>query len=416
MNVSLKKWLQVSLLNLMLVAAIGVVLRYKIAFSLPWVDQKYLLHGHSHFAFAGWVTLALMSLLVQYLTENGRPHAFKKYRWLLYANLFTAYGMLVSFPLEGYALFSIIFSTLSIFVSYAFAVVYISDLKKLSYNNSTHSWFKSAIFFNALSSLGAFTLAFMLATQQINEHIYLASIYFFLHFQYNGWFFFACMGLLNYQLYKAGINDTMLKKIFWLFFIACIPAYLLSALWLPLPSWIYWVVVIAALLQLYGWVMLVSQIKPFLPDVRKNLPPFSRAIFVLAALALSLKLILQALSVIPSLSTLVFGFRPIVIGYLHLVLLGVITLFILGYIISQQHILLNKIGYTGLAVFIAGVLLNEAILMIQGAGDIWYIAIPHTELLLLAAAIILFSGMLLLNIGLSKTAYASAHKLKTQAD
>ena len=108
----------VSFLNLLIVAFIGVILRYKIAFLLPFIDQKYLLHGHSHFAFAGWVTQVMMVLLVQYLSQYKGEDIFKKYRWFLYGNLVTAYGMLIFFPLQGYGAGSISFSTLSIINSY----------------------------------------------------------------------------------------------------------------------------------------------------------------------------------------------------------------------------------------------------------------------------------------------------------
>lgn len=410
-DVSLKKWLRISVFNLLLVASAGFVLRYKIAFSLPWVDQKYLLHGHSHFAFSGWVTQALMSLLVQYLKNNGLFSAFQKYRWLLYANLFTAYGMLISFPLQGYALFSIIFSTLSIFVSYAFAVMFFKDLTRLPTRGSTHLWFKSAILFNVLSSAGAFTLAYMLATRQSNEHLYLAAIYFYLHFQYNGWFLFACMGLLNYHLLKAGVSDQRLKKIFWLFFFACIPTYLLSTLWLKIPAWMYWIVVVAALAQLYAWMLLLKISQQQVQFFKTRLPKFSQVIFILVAIALSVKLILQAVAVIPSISTLAFSYRPIVIGYLHLILLGIISLFILGYIFSQRYFYLTKLNSTGLFIFIAGILINELVLLFQGIGGIMYVPFPHGDLWLLAAAFILFTGLFLLNYGLSQKASMHVHKI-----
>ena len=128
---SLRKWLQISLFNLMLVAFIGVILRYKIAYSLPFIDHKKLLHSHSHFAFAGWITQALMALLVAYISEQTGISYFRKYRWLLMANCVTAYGMLISFPFEGYGLISILFSTLSIVVSYFFAVIFWRDLNRL---------------------------------------------------------------------------------------------------------------------------------------------------------------------------------------------------------------------------------------------------------------------------------------------
>lgn len=409
---SFQKWLKISIFNLLLVAGAGVILRYKIAFSLPWVDQKYLLHGHSHFAFAGWITQALLTLLVHYLQQAGLHNAFRKYRWLLYANLITAYGMFTSFPLQGYALVSIIFSTLSIFVSYAFAIIFVRDTNRLGLRSSADLCFKAGVFFNALSSAGVFSLAFMLASRQLNEHLYLASVYFFLHFQYNGWFFFACLGLLNCRLLKTGIDDARLKKIFLFFFIACIPAYLLSTLWLHLPAWIYSIVVGAAISQAYAWIKLILIIKKNIILLKSSIPVFFRFVFILVAIALSIKLSLQGLSVIPSLSTLAFGFRPIVIGYLHLVLLGVISLFIIGCLFAQNYLPSNKMSYTGLFVFITGIIGNEIILMMQGAGGIMYIAVSYADRLLLIAAVLLFTGLLLVNYGLFSSRYASAHNLK----
>ncbi len=200
MQKELKFWLQVALVNLLILAFIGTVLRYKIAYYLPFVDQKHLLQGHSHFAFGGWVTQALMALMVEYLRSNGLEHAFKKYFLLLFANLFTAYGMLVAFPIEGYGVLSIIFSTLSIFVAYVFAFVFWKDLNRITNNNTSKLWFKSAVIFNAISSIGAFSLAFMMANKIVHEKWYLSAVYFFLHFQYNGWFFFAIMGLFIAKL------------------------------------------------------------------------------------------------------------------------------------------------------------------------------------------------------------------------
>src|SRR5436190_15288630 len=144
-----QRHLKIALFNLLLVSAIGVILRYKIAFSLPFIDQKHLLHGHSHFAFSGWITHALMVLLLAYLGSQKGEAVYKKYRWILNANLVTAYGMLISFPIQGYGLYSIIFSTLSIFVSYAFAIVYWKDLNSLQEKKVGHWWMKASLLFNA---------------------------------------------------------------------------------------------------------------------------------------------------------------------------------------------------------------------------------------------------------------------------
>jgi hypothetical protein len=410
MNPSLKKWLRVSLFNLLLIAFIGVIMRYKIAYSLPFIDQRNLLHAHSHFAFAGWITQALMSLLVSYLFERGDLVAFKRYRPVLYANVLTAYGMLLTFPFIGYTFLSIAFSTLSIFVSYWFAIKYWRDLNKLKVKSTTHQWFKAAVIFNAIASLGAFSLAYMLATNDISPDRYLASIYYFLHFQYNGWFYFACMGLLSFQLNKYGISENRLKQIYLLFAGACLPAYFLSALWLPIPSFVYILVVVAVFLQLAGWIMILQLVRKVLPVIKQNIPLFPRILFCLCAIALTVKLLLQAGSVIPSLSQLAFGFRPIIIGYLHLVLLGVISLFIIAFIVATKLIPLNKLTRGGIITFTAGIIINEGLLMLQGISDMYYNPLPFLNQFLLIAALILFGGMLIVNLGQQFSGHDSTHK------
>jgi hypothetical protein len=362
-----------------------------------------LLHGHSHFAFTGWVTQALMTLLINYLPPDAT--VYKKYKILLYANLIAAYGMLLSFPVEGYGLISISFSVLSIFVSYLFAVFFWKDLNGLNKQSVAHSWFKAAIVLNVVSSLGAFALAFMMANKVSNPNWYLASIYFFLHFQYNGWFFFACMGLLIAYFFKPALNSGKLKLIFWLFFTAFIPSYFLSTLWMAIPFWIYVIVGLSAVAQLMAWFLFILLVSHHhLVLLNNKIFPQLNYLLYLSAIALTTKLLLQAASAIPSLSQLAYGFHPIVIGYLHLVLLGFTTLFILGYIFANNYLLFNKTTFAGTLVFTLGIIINEVLLMIQGTADIFYKSFSTMNDLLFYAAIILFSGMSLINAGQRKCA------------
>lgn len=399
MHPSLHRWIKISLLNLLLVATLGVILRYKIAFYLPFVDQKHLLHGHSHFAFAGWITQALMSLLVGYLAKEKGPQFFTKYRFLLYANLVSAYGMLFSFPFEGYGLVSISFSTLSIFVSYVFAVQYWKDLNRLRKKNSSHDWFKTAVLFNAISSAGAFGLAFMMTRHVTNQNWYLAAVYFFLHFQYNGWFFFACMGLVINTLSRFTTSLHSFKNSFRLFFFSCVPAYFLSVLWMPIPLWMYVLVIISAIAQLAGLIVLIRLIKKHFPLIRNTISKPAAYLLGLSAIALCVKLLLQLGSVVPFLSQLAFSFHPIVIGYLHLVLLGVITLFILGYVVNYNIIITNRLSVTGIIIFTTGIILNEIVLMSQGVAGIMYKIIPYGNEILLGIAVTMFLGLVLVNTG-----------------
>jgi hypothetical protein len=54
-----KFWLQFSVINLLIVALLGVLMRYKIGFAFPHFNQKYLQESHSHFAFIGWISHTL---------------------------------------------------------------------------------------------------------------------------------------------------------------------------------------------------------------------------------------------------------------------------------------------------------------------------------------------------------------------
>lgn len=392
MELNLAKWIRISLINLLLVSIAGVILRYKILFSLPFINQKYLLHGHSHFAFAGWVSQTLMVLMINYLSTQNKLINLRPYKHILIINLITAYGMLITFPIQGYAIFSILFSTLSVFVFYTFSIKFWKDLNNLQQKTILHYWFKAAIILGVISSIGTFGLAYMMANKIMHQNWYLAAVYFYLHFQYNGWFLFACIGLF-YSLFPTEVlvNRKVNKDIFYLFSASVVPAYFLSVLWINLPLWMYIIVVIASILQLVALIKLIQFIKYNRAIYSTRI---GRFILSLSTFALCIKLLLQLGSTVPSLSQLAFGFRPIVIAYLHLVLLGVITLFLIGYIFSNKNMALQKPLLIGILVFAGGIFFNELILMLQGIASFSYNSIPYTNELLLCAALIMFTGIL----------------------
>lgn len=391
-----KRWIQIALINFCIVALAGITLRYKINFPLPFIYQKYLLHAHSHFAFTGWVALALMALMVNYLQEQKIIISYKKYHWILMANCLSAFGMLFSFIAEGYAFYSITFSTLSIFVSYFFIYHYWRDLNKVKSEYYAPVWFKAALVIWAVSSLGAFTLAFLMANHIMVQDYYFASIYFFLHFQYNGWFLFVCFGLLSSYLYKKGFlsSVTINKKLFLIMVLTVAPTYLLSVLWLKLPKPLHLLGDVSGVLQL---VVLFYFVKLLLV-LKKNTPAkftsITRYLWIMASIAFILKVILQMLSIIPFLSSYAFGFRPIVIGYLHLSFLGIISFFILGYInqvLSEIHIQISK---AGVIFFVIGVLVQEIALMGQGLEAIGSAPLPYANMILFYAALVMGVGLI----------------------
>lgn len=396
-NYNANSWIRFSLLSLFIVSCLGALMRYKIGFEFPYLDQKHLQHAHSHFAFVGWVSQTLMVLMVKTLQPSLPTSRLKSYQNLLILNLIAAFGMLAAFIVQGYAFFSISFSTLSIIVSFVFAFFYVKDARLLPDANSKN-WFRAALFFNILSSLGTFALVYMMATKKMPQHAYLASLYWFLHFQYNGWFFFAGMGLFFNYLYSIMPAIKKSDTIFWLFAASCIPAYGLSTLWLEIPTWIYAIIVAAAIAQFWGWIRVLLLLKEvaFLKSERMN--RLSKFLFLFVAIALSIKLSLQLGSTVPAISKFAFGFRPIVMAYLHLVLLAVTSAFLITYIYTNVLMKVNKLTITGILLFVSGVFINELVLAVQGIASFSYTVVPYANEMLFGIALFIVSSLLMLNI------------------
>lgn len=386
-----KNWVKLSIFNLVIVAFLGVIMRYKIAFDFPFLEQKNILHSHSHFAFSGWITQTLFLLITYFLEKNKENISTSKYHYILLANLVCSYGMLVSFILHGYSTMSIVFSTLSIFISFLYSYYFVKDTKVLALKNASINWFKGALFFNIISSFGTFFLAYMMANKEIVQDLYLSSIYFYLHFQYNGWFFFAIVGLFLEVLNIEQLNKK-LKTCFWGLFFSCIITYFLSILWVNLPFWIHVITVVFTLVQTFYWFRLQSF---FIKYVKEKTGVLKQLLLVIG-IAANLKFLMQLGLVFPELNTIVFGTRIIVIAYLHLVLLGIITLFLLYYLIKIRKIASTKFLTFGIAIFVIGIILNEVVLFSQGALSFFYILFPFVNELLFAIGVLLFVGVVMI--------------------
>jgi hypothetical protein len=393
-----KWWVRLALLNLCIIALLGTIMRYKIAFSFPYLDQKFLQEGHSHFAFAGWITHILYVLLFLLFRQHLPLTDERKYRVLILFNLVFAYGMLFSFIYQGYGMISIFFASLSLLTGYVFAWFAFKDANRLPPEHPSKNWIKASIGFAVLSSLGTLMLSQMMISKRPELTTYLGSVYFYLHFQYNGWFIFACIALFLDRIRDLGLNKVYSRYFFWSFFISAIPSYFLSVLWAHLPSWLYALVILAAMLQVTGWVYFIRMIRPLSGKMNLLFPKAARMLLIVAAAALTLKIVLQLLSTIPTISHLAFGFRPIVIAYLHLVMLLIVSMTLLALLYSGRWLVRNKKFITGLFIFAAGAILNEIVLAVQGIGDLTYTAVPHANEILFCIALLLFISSLILLI------------------
>lgn len=401
----LSRWARLSVFNLMVLAAVGWILRYKIILPLPVVHQKHLLHAHSHFAFSGWVSQGLIVIILWIISRHSMTDV-GRYRNFFRGSQLAAWGMLLTFPFFGYAWPSIAFSTTHILMSYLFSWKAWRDISQSDMPVGVMPWLKAALVFNVLSSLGTFFLAWMMSTGNHDQDMYIGAVYFYLHFQYNGWFLFALMGGWVYFLstQQDVFSVTRDRWFFRVFLCAAFPGLFLSMLWMRLPAYIYAIAVIAALLSLLSAVLYIRWLASEGRWRTPGLQPAVRWLWGLASLALMLKLLMQALSAIPAVSPFAFGYRPIVVGYLHLVLLGFVSFGLLGGLIHAGLLnLRRRVSKVGISLFISGVVLNELLLMVQGIASIRYESVSGVPTLLFLMAGWMCTGVALLLIGQSRT-------------
>jgi hypothetical protein len=198
------------------------------------------------------------------------------------------------------------------------------------------------------------------------------------------------MGLFVHFINGAGAVQL---NIYRLFAFSCIPAYFLSVLWIGLPVWLYVIVAVSALAQVYGLVLCGLSLRKSHAVQITSQPFILRYVLLFVGVALCIKLLLQLGSTIPAVSKLAFGFRPVVIAYLHLVLLAVISLFLLFYIFANRAFPRTGRVMRALLVFSIGVLLNEVVLAVQGIAAFTYTVIPYVNEMLFGVAAVLVTGI-----------------------
>lgn len=400
-----KRWVGIALINFCIVAGAGVTMRYKINFPLPAINHKYLMYAHSNFAFAGWVAIILMTLMVRFLVRKGVETNYRKYNWIIGIDLLIAYGMFISFMFTGYAFLSNTLSIFSILVSYVFIFNLWRDLNKIEDNFFSQNWLKAALGLWAFSSLGAFALAYLLANHIMIADLYFASLYFFLHFQYNGWFLFVCFGIFFAYIRRLGLHGitAQSKRLFWIMLITVVPTYFLSILWLDLPVVLQWIGNIAGVLQLLVLFYFFKILSMVREGAYKRFHSSTRWIWTMVSIAFILKIVLQLLSIIPYFSHFAFGFRPVIIGYLHLSFVGIISLFIFGYINEFIHRFRGRVSGIGAIVFVLGFIAQEIILMFQGLEAMNVEPVQSANILLFYCAILQLVGLVWITMGIIRT-------------
>lgn len=84
-----------------------------------------------------------------------------------------------------------------------------------------------------------------------------------------------------------------------------------------------------------------------------------------------------------------------------------------SYVRKRKSCSVTRLAVTGLIIFVLGIMLNEIVLMIQGVAALSYNSIPHTNEILLGIALVMFSGILLVNWSQMKLNHIYKKSFKT---
>lgn len=361
-----KRWLIIALLNFLIAASLGALLRFAFVEEVSWLHFKNFLHAHSHVAMLGWVYMALFALLttafIPFSKVDQRP-----YNALFWATQVSVAGMLISFPWQGYASISIAFSCLHIICSYVFVAWLWADLPKQK--SFSHLLLKTAIVFMLLSTVAIWAMGPIMATSLKGSSFYYMAVQFYLHFQFNGWFLFGALALLFKVLeeHKVLIKHKEQLVFYGLLIVASLLTYALALAWAAPETSIFLANSLGVIVQLSALIMLVRLIKPHFDTIKKIFSTTAFRLLTIAIVSFMGKVCIQALVVVPFIAEAAYTIRNYVIGFIHLVLLGAISFSLFAFATKYKLLQTQDIrARWGIIFVVLGFFSSEILLFLQG--------------------------------------------------
>ena len=376
-------------LFLVLSAAIGLLMRWQFIAPMGGFNYQYLLHTHSHVILLGWVFNALIAGFHYMLFKDETT---KKHVILYLLFQVSVVGMLFSFPVQGYAAISISFSTLHILLSYIWAGWVWK--RSISLTFEVRIFLRWGLIYLLISTLGPFSLGPIIVSGNAGSDMYYMAIYYYLHFLYNGFFMFTIIGMFLWTIREKGfqLDKTKVKKIVILMNIQCIAGLALSALWMQPHLLIYVIGAVAGLIQVLALIQLVRLKQPIWKDFTSKISQAGILLLKWSFVGLVMKILLQAVSAVPFIADLAYEVRNYTIGYLHLVFLGVVTPFLIGWFDLHGMIFFrSRLKNFGLLLFFTGFVLSEFVLVTSN----WWDSSYYFKLLFATSAVLL-TGIILL--------------------
>ena len=360
--IDIKKHLQIALGYFLIIAFLGVLLRLFFIIDVPF-DYRFIVHSHSHVALLGWLYTALTSL-IYYVYLRDKP-IIKKYKIIFWSTQFSIIGMMISFPFTGYALFSILFSTLFLFASYFFTFLFFKYTSEKQKQKQSYKLIRISLWYMILSSLGPWVLGVIMSTLGSGSVWYRNAIYFYLHFQYNGWLIVCLCGFLFvlFENYNLSFDPKSFRRFYFFLNGGVVLTFFLSILWMK-PALVFYIAAgIGAIFQGVAFAILFRRIKQEGFPLKDHLSKISAALLQVSALFLIFKLFAQLIGALPKVAQIVSSNVDFVIGYIHWTFLGVVSVALLGFLNQFKLIRISKTAYW---TYLISFLLTEGFLFYKG--------------------------------------------------
>lgn len=356
------------------------------------VPYQHLLHAHSHTAILGWCSQTVLAILCFYYLPKKSKLTNRLYITAQFATL----GMLVSFIIQGYALFSILFSSIHLIVSYIFAINLWKNEVVEGIEKSTMRWALGLLFF---SSLGIWLLPLSIVFFGKGSDEYQLSIQFYLHFMFNGWLFLGPLTLLLIQfrnLLKSNISK-LADKLMFLYVLSILLSFAFNISWYYNLKILYYLNSIAVISQLFILLVLYQKRRNLFITNTLKIPLISMITLLFIASFFAIKVLMQTLLLFPEIFESITHIRSLHIGFIHLLMLGLVSgslIFVTGSL--YPHITQKKLFFTGVILLIISICSTEGLIFFSGLGY-W---IEHNYHSQIQMGLLIFSSTLLLSIGI----------------
>ena len=351
------------------------------------LNYRFLTHAHSHVAMLGWIYLMIFGFFVYYFVPNKKS-LHKRLFWITQVSV---WGMMVSFPIQGYGIVSISFSTLHILCSYYFSFIIWKNLA----NAKPHItlFLRTSIVFMLISTLGVWLLGPAIGWYGKLSDFYQIAIQFFLHFQFNGWFHFASLGLLFYLMNIS--RSIKFQLLFGFMLLSTILTFSFPLSWYFSHDSLYWMNVTGILLSVPA--LFIFYIILFQKFLANSYPRSSTEIRLIqfSVLCYAIKVLFQLGSLSPEWGDAIVSNRSLVIGFIHLLMLGMLSSLLIAFLLQFTYIKPSLRLNLGTVCFLVGIVSSETLLLIQGYRYFLNLSpLPNFEIFISLASLLIPLGIM----------------------